>query len=222
MKSLSLLVVVAVVTDLISLTHAWVAHSRLATSTSTSSSTTVLFAGYEPKWKKKATLADTLGASATIDPTQVGLKGTIPVVFMQGNETRTTMAWPGQSVRDVASQAGQFIRYGCGKGECGTCECLVNGQWMRPCVAAVPPTAAGETFTVVVKQIKNKAKSSGKFYSARSFVMGFYNNLLGMIGFVKERRAARNNWKERQDYEALVRQRALEKKQSRSSTGAAH
>ena len=176
---------------------------------STSSSTTALY--YEPKWKKKATLSETEGPRT--DFKEVGLKGTVPVVFKQGNETRTTMALAGLPLREAAIQAGQFIKYGCGKGECGTCECLVNGQWIRPCSSFVPDQT--EDYVVVVKQVKSKAKSSGKFYSVRSFLMGFYNNLLGMVGFVKSRRNARKNWDERREYEDLVRQKTLEKKRAR-------
>lgn len=167
--------------------------------------------GYEPKWKKKETLSQSGGPT---DFKDMGLKGTVPVVFKQGNETRSTMALPGQPLRDVASQANQFIKYGCGKGECGTCECLVNGQWVRPCNTNVPGTLApDEEYTVIVKEIKNKSKSSGKFYSVRSFFMGFYNNLLGMVGLVKFRRAAKENWNERQEYEDLIRRKTLERKQ---------
>ena len=134
--------------------------------------------GYEPKWKKKKTLADEMGKPK--DLSEVGIKGTVSVVFRQGNETKTTMAMPGHLLRDVASQAGQFIKYGCGKGECGTCECLVNGQWIRPCSTMVPgDIPAGQDYVVQVKDVKNKAKSSGKFFSVRSFLAGFWNNLLG-------------------------------------------
>ena len=175
------------------------------------STNTALF--YEPKWKKKATLAETVGPVK--DFKEVGLKGTVSVVFKQGNETKTTMALAGLPLRDAAIQAGQFIKYGCGKGECGTCECLVDGQWIRPCSTFVPDTT--EEYLVQVKEVKNKAKSSGKFYSVRSFLMGFYNNLLGMVGFVKYRRNAKKNWEERREYEDLVRQKTLEKKRARAA-----
>jgi ferredoxin len=174
--------------------------------------------GYVPKWTKKSTLADEQGSINDLGFANVGLKGTIPVVFRQGNETRTSMAWAGQPLRDVATQAGQFIKYGCGKGECGTCECMVNGKWIRPCTATVPAVVSGEQLIVQVKAIKTKSKSSGKFFSLRSFIMGFWNNLLGMIGFVKFRKAAKKNWEERKAYEDLVAQKTLEKKM-RKATG---
>lgn len=173
--------------------------------------------GYVPKWTKKTTLADEQGSINDVGFENVGLKGTIPVVFKQGNDTRTSMAWAGQPLRDVATQAGQFIKYGCGKGECGTCECMVNGQWLRPCTATVPAMVAGQELVVQVKAVKSKSTSSGTFFSIRSFLMGFWNNLLGMIGFVKFRRAAKRNWEERKAYEDLVAQKTLEKKLKRAA-----
>lgn len=166
---------------------------------------------YEPKWKKK----ETLGGSSDGSFVEKGLQGSIPVLFRQGNTTQHTMALPGQPLRDVASQAGQFIKYGCGKGECGTCEALVNGQWIRPCVSFVPASVVNddEAYTVTLKDTKSKAKSSGTFFSIRSFFMGFWNNALGMVGFVRYRRHAQRNWEERQEYEDLVRRKTLERKQ---------
>lgn len=169
--------------------------------------------GYEPKWKKKATLAEAEGKKA--DFAEIGLKGTIPVVFKQGNSTKMTVARPGQLVRDVATQAGQFIKYGCGKGECGTCEALCNGEWIRPCSCYVPDLAPGEEYVIQVKQVKSKAISGGKFYSVRSFFVGFWNNLLGMIGMVLYRKAAKKSWDDRRAYEEMIKQKTLEKKLAR-------
>jgi ferredoxin len=195
-------------------------HVVQSSSTSTSSSSTV----YTPKWVKKKTLAEEKGSIKDLGFEQVGLKGTIPVVFRQGNETRTSMAWAGQPIREVAIQAGQFIQYGCGKGECGTCECNMNGKWVRPCIETIPASAgaagAGDLI-IQVKEVKSKVVSSGKFFSIRSFLFGFWNNLLGMIGFVQFRRAAKANREERRNYETLVAQRTLEKKLARAQAAAA-
>ena len=49
--------------------------------------------GYVPKWKKKKTLADEAG---DMDFSDKGIKGTISVVFKQGDEIKSTMAMPGQ------------------------------------------------------------------------------------------------------------------------------
>lgn len=172
---------------------------------------------YKPKWKKQKTLIEESGGSAP--PAEVGLVGTVPVQFRMGNETRTTMASVGQPIRDVASQAGQYIKYGCGKGECGVCESKCNGQWIRPCQALIPAdydvAGTGEPLVIEVKAVKNKAKSSGKFYSVRSFLFGFYNNVLGMFAFVKTRRAAKKNYNERIEYEDMIKQKVLEKKLAR-------
>ena len=51
--------------------------------------------------------------------------------------------------------------------------------------------------------------------------MGFWNNLLGMIGFVKFRRAAIKNWEERRAYEELVRVKTIEKRMQRLAREAA-
>ena len=170
---------------------------------------------YEPKWKKKETLAD---KGVNLDPKEVGLTGTIPVTFQAGDNTISTFASPGTPIRDVASQAGQFIKYGCGKGECGTCQALCNGKYIKPCVALIPSDLlAGEEYVIQVKETKSKSTSSGKFYSVKSFFMGFYNNLLGMVGFVLTRRAARKNYDERMEYEQMIAEKVAAKKAAKEA-----
>ena len=143
---------------------------------------------YVPKWKKKETLADSAGDMSEEDK---GLMGIIPVIFKQGNETRRTLASPGQPLSFVAAQAGQSIRYGCKKGECGTCECMANGKWIRPCVETVPDWAPGQELVLNIKELKNKSKSSGKFYSVKSFFMGkcIYLMLINFLLLSDEMRA---------------------------------
>jgi len=175
---------------------------------------------YVPKWVKKETLADSAGDIGSLGYNGVGLKGTIPVIFRQGNATKTSMAWAGQPIRDVASQAGQYIQYGCGKGECGTCECMMNGKWVRPCVETVPANALEEgngELVLQIKAIKSKTTSSGTFFSIKSFFMGFWNNILGMVGLFRWRKKANSNWDERKAYEDLVAQKVLEKKLARDA-----
>jgi len=159
--------------------------------------------GYEPKWKKKETIAST-----GLSHRDKGLVGTVSVVFRTGESNITTTASPGQPLRDVASQAGQFINYGCGKGVCGQCECKVGTEWIRPCSTAVPDTV--DDYIIDMPSLSSKSVSSGKFYSIRSFIRGFVNNALGMVGFVKARRAAKANWTERQEYEDRIRVRTAE------------
>jgi len=177
--------------------------------------------GYVPKWKKKLTLAEEAELASGglgLDFTDVGLIGNIEVIFKNGNETKSTMAIAGQPLSDVATQADQFIKYGCGKGQCGTCEALCNGKWIRPCTETVPADLpVGEAYVIQVKETKARAKSSGKFFSVRSFLMGFYNNLLGMVGFVRTRKAASKNWEDRQDYESMIEQKMREKKEARAA-----
>jgi len=184
---------------------------------------------YVPKWKKKATLAE---ESADLSTKDKGLVGGIPITFQQGEgESATyieTAAMPGQPLKLVASQAGQYIKYGCGKGECGTCESLCNGKYLRPCVDVVPtdlePDAeTGEYATLVIKVKGTRAKviSSGKFYSIRSIFIGFWNNLLGMGGLVRDRRKAKKNWQERMSKEEEIKRLTEEKKRRRAAEAAA-
>mmetsp|Transcript_5514 Transcript_5514/g.14573 ORF Transcript_5514/g.14573 Transcript_5514/m.14573 type:complete len:219 (-) Transcript_5514:139-795(-) len=149
------------------------------------------------KWEKRQTLADTMGGASDTGFDAVGLEGTIPVVFTQGNDTMQTMASQGQKLSAVAAQAGQYIKYKCGKGECGTCEVRVDGQWIRTCTAKVPYMPKGESYEVYVRPTMTKTKKSSRFFSFRSFIAGAKNNILGMIGFVREGRKSKNQFKER-------------------------
>mmetsp|Transcript_15682 Transcript_15682/g.19901 ORF Transcript_15682/g.19901 Transcript_15682/m.19901 type:complete len:218 (+) Transcript_15682:132-785(+) len=195
--------------------NAWVSPTSSSTKRASTKLGISIGKNYTPKWKKLETLADKEGISA---PSEVGLTGQISVVFKQGDQTLQTVASVGDPIRDVASQAGQFIKYGCGKGECGTCQALCNGKYITPCTAVVPGNIAdGEEYVIQVKEVKSKGRSSGKFYSVRSFIMGFYNNVLGMIGFVKDRRLARKNYNERIEYENMIAKIAAEKRAAREA-----
>ena len=185
--------------------------------------------GYVPKWKKKATLAQ---ASSDLGPQDKGLVGSIPITFQTGTGEDATLiqttAMPGQQLKAVASQAGQYIQYGCGKGECGTCESLCNGKYLRPCIDAVPTDLTPDPVTgeyaplvIQVKATKAKVVSSGKFFSFKSFILGFWNNLLGMFGFVRDRRKARKNWQERMSKEEEIKRLTEEKRRQRAAAAAA-
>lgn len=190
-------------------------HSTISFTSSVSSSTSTTSLNYEPKWKKKETLAE---KTSDMNPEDKGIKGDITVLFRTGNETKQSLGFAGQPLKDVASQCGQFIKYGCGKGECGTCEALCNGKYIRPCINTVDMRLIdpeSNSITLVLKEVKNKSKSSGKFFSIKSFFKGFYNNLLGMVGLVVSRRAAKKNYQERMEFEDLIAQRTLEKKKAR-------
>ena len=47
-------------------------------------------------------------------------------------------ALPGQRMKDIIRAARAPIPFNCENGECGTCECLVNGRKTRVCQASVP------------------------------------------------------------------------------------
>ena len=116
-----------------------------------------------PEWSKIETLADKSGTKA---PHHVGLTGTVRVDFLQANTTKTTMAYPGQPLKQVAMQADQFIRYKCGKGECGTCEVNIDGKWVRTCSATVPPLDVTQTLQITVKpSMVAPTKKSSRFFS---------------------------------------------------------
>ena len=145
----------------------------------------------------------------------VGLIGNIPVTFTQGNETLSTMAIVGQPLSEVAAQCGQYIKYKCGKGECGTCEVRIAGQWTRTCVTKVPHVAPGETFAVHVRGSMIKTAKSSRFYSFKSIIAGAKNNLLGMVGFVREGRKSKDAFKHRIDSEKELLEAAKARKAAR-------
>ena len=60
-----------------------------------------------------------------------------------------------------------------------------------------------------------KVVSSGKFYSIKSIILGFWNNLLGMGGFVRDKRRAKKNYQERITNEDRIKQLTAEKKAKR-------
>ncbi|CAM9112400.1 unnamed protein product [Scytosiphon promiscuus] len=51
---------------------------------------------------------------------------------------KTIKAVQGQRLRDVVLAAKAKIEYGCEKGDCGTCESIVDGRKIRICKAIVP------------------------------------------------------------------------------------
>ena len=73
----------------------------------------------------------------------------------------------------VASQAGQFIAYKCRKGQCGTCQVRVDGQWIKTCQTRVPPAVTStetgelEPFKVEVRGSGGAVKASSRFFSFR-------------------------------------------------------
>lgn len=177
---------------------------------------TPLFAvASRPKWAQKKTLAEETGGG--LSDADKGLIGTIDVAFHQGNSTKMTKAIQGQPLSEVASQADQFIRYKCKKGECGTCEVKVDGKWIRSCVSVIPYVAPGDTFEVTVKKGMIKSKKSSRFFSVRSFIDGWVNNILGMIGFVRTSAGEGKNFKARLDNEAEIAQLVAKRKAAKKA-----
>lgn len=120
-------------------------------------------------------------------PKGAGLKGDVDVTFKIGEEdVKSTKAFAGQPLSEVAIQADAFINYKCKKGECGTCDVMIDGKWVHTCQTKVPSMAKGETLNVFIRAGKVKSKKSSGFFSAQSFVDGFTNNALGVVGFVAE------------------------------------
>ncbi|CAM9465160.1 unnamed protein product [Choristocarpus tenellus] len=62
---------------------------------------------------------------------------------------RKVQAVQGQKLRDVVKASGAKIEYNCSKGDCGTCESMVDGKKTRVCKAIVPRNKS--TLTVKTK-----------------------------------------------------------------------
>lgn len=165
--------------------------------------------------QRTQTLAETEGGVENQGLAAVGLIGDIPVCFTQGNATIDTKAILGQPLSEVASQCGQYIKYQCRKGECGTCAVQIDGQWTRTCVTKVPHMPKGETLHVSVRGSMVKTAKASRFYSFKSILAGAKNNLLGMVGFVREGRRSKSVFKDRIDAEAELIEKAKARKAAR-------
>lgn len=165
------------------------------------------------KWQNERTkLADEFGAPTSIE--DKGLAGAMTVAFKQGNSTKLTRCDVGAPLSEVASQADQFIRYKCKKGQCGTCEVQINGKWVRTCVATVPYVEDTLEVTVKGTMVAGQGKAS-KFYSVKSIFMGLYNNILGMVGFVKTSATEGGNFKDRLEGEDDIAKMVAARKAAR-------
>ena len=167
---------------------------------------------------RSQTLAETVGG-AEGGVAKVGLEGNVPVTFTQGNDTISTMAYVGQPLSAVASQCGQYIKYQCRKGECGTCEVRIDGQWTRTCVTKVPPLGKGESLDVHVRGSMIKTAKSSRFYSFKSIITGLKNNVLGMVGFVREGRRSKAAFNDRINAEKELLEKVRAKKAAREAQG---
>jgi len=167
------------------------------------------------KWEKRKTLAETTGGIDTVGESAVGLVGNIPVTFSQANQTLSTKAIVGQPLSEVAAQCGQYVKYKCRKGECGTCEVRIDGKWVRTCITKVPHVAQGESLDVFVRGSMIKTAKASRFYSFKSILAGARNNVLGMVGFVREGRRYKESFNDRIDGEKELLEKVKAKKAAR-------
>lgn len=149
------------------------------------------------KWDRRRTLAEQIGGAGDQGHENVGLLGTIPVVFTCGEDVIKTKAMVGQPLSEVAAQSGQWIKYKCKKGQCGTCDVRIGGEWVHTCQHKIPYVPDGESYEVFVRDTMKKAKRSSRFYSFKSLIAGAKNNILGMVGFVRDARRSKENFNTR-------------------------
>ena len=88
----------------------------------------------------------------------------------------------------------------------------VDGNWIRTCSVKVPVVPSGEEYKVHVRASMIKTKKSSRFFSFSSFVAGARNNILGMVGFVREGRKSRERFRERIAAEEELKRRIAERK----------
>eukprot|EP00277_Geminigera_cryophila_P000834 CAMPEP_0179427970 /NCGR_PEP_ID=MMETSP0799-20121207/13772_1 /TAXON_ID=46947 /ORGANISM="Geminigera cryophila, Strain CCMP2564" /LENGTH=234 /DNA_ID=CAMNT_0021203257 /DNA_START=10 /DNA_END=714 /DNA_ORIENTATION=+ len=150
-------------------------------------------------------------------PKGAGLQGDIACLFKIGDEEKPTTAFAGQPLSDVATQANAFIPYKCKKGECGTCDVLINGKWVHACQTTIPSMAKGEVFQVNIREGKVQAKKASGFFSAQSFVDGFTNNALGVVGFVNEGIKEEDNFNVRMEREKEMLAKVAAKKAAKEA-----
>uniref|UniRef100_A0A0G4FUS8 2Fe-2S ferredoxin-type domain-containing protein n=1 Tax=Chromera velia CCMP2878 TaxID=1169474 RepID=A0A0G4FUS8_9ALVE len=142
-------------------------------------------------------------------------RNAVQVVFSGGFNT-TFEARPGQPLSEVAFAADVYIPYKCRKGECGTCQVMHEGKWIKTCQTKVPSLRPGEAFEIYVRPAgKASAKGSKKpsaFFSPASFMEGVVNNGLGVVGFVSQGLQADGEFDERMEMEKEIEKRLAERK----------
>mmetsp|Transcript_28626 Transcript_28626/g.37505 ORF Transcript_28626/g.37505 Transcript_28626/m.37505 type:complete len:140 (+) Transcript_28626:67-486(+) len=77
---------------------------------------------------------------STLSPQQnAGLsKVPDPVKVTFEPSKKSINAFPNQSLKNVARDAKVKISYNCEKGDCGTCEVMVNGKKVKACQTVIP------------------------------------------------------------------------------------
>lgn len=125
--------------------------------------------------------------------------------------SRQIKATVGTALPEVFENNNININYKCKKGECGTCEVKIDGQWVRTCQAVVEPLPVGQLdpSKILIKKFK---KRPAKFFSPKSFAEGVFNNGLGVLGFVKEGAKSNNEFVNRMDREDELAARVAARK----------
>jgi ferredoxin len=137
-------------------------------------------------------------------------KETTNIIFKpQDAEQVEAVAKIGAPLEVTAEEANVQINYKCKKGECGTCEVMINGRWERACQTTIPSLPPGEEMVIVVP--KNKKKNAG-FFTPASFVEGVVNNGLGVVGFVDKCSKADAGFDERMERERKLAELVAKKK----------
>jgi aerobic-type carbon monoxide dehydrogenase small subunit (CoxS/CutS family) len=114
----------------------------------------------------------------------------------------------GEKLSIVAENAGIPITYKCKKGECGTCQVMIDGKWVKACQHTIAmPENPSAILQINVTSKKEERKKPAKFFSPASFVEGVINNGLGVVGFVKEAMSVDDEFEQR-----MAREKALNAK----------
>lgn len=90
-----------------------------------------LFDGFKDAFKNDETLRP---------QEKYGDKNKVVVTFQPGNKQVQAVA--GQQMKEVVRAGRMNVKYNCSKGECGTCEILVDGRKARACTTRLPAKPA--------------------------------------------------------------------------------
>lgn len=91
---------------------------------------------------------------------------------------------------------------------------LIDGKWVHACQTTIPSM---DQFIVNIRPGKVKSKKASGFFSAQSFVDGFTNNALGVVGFVAEGIKEEDNYQVRMDREKELLAKVAAKKAAKDA-----
>jgi len=78
-------------------------------------------------------------------------------------------------------------RYKCRKGECGTCEVMQDGKWIKACQTKVASLGKDVPYVISVRSVpkdKRSQSSSASFFSPKSLMDGFANNVKAILAYL--------------------------------------